>query len=309
MAARATWKGHLRLSLVSCAVGLHGAIASASTLKCHTINRETGNRIREEVVDSVTGEPVPKEDRVKGCEAQKDDYVAIEDDELKAISLESTHTINIESFVDRAEVDERYLDRPYYLAPEDRVSREAFAVIRDAMRSAKVAGLGRVVIFKRERVVLIEPYRDGMLATLLRYEDEVKSPAAVFEGLGKFDAPDDMSRLAKELIERNRAEFDPSRFRDRYEEALVALVRSKAGKAKGGKRGRGAAAKDEPVPTSNVVSLMDTLRKSLAAEKGGAGKSATPATKTVAKRAAKPATRGSAKAATRRGARSPRRAA
>lgn len=291
MAARATWKGHLRLSLVSCAVGLHGAVTSASSLKCHTINRRTGNRIREEVVDSVTGEPVEREDRVKGCEAAKDEYVAIEESELKAISLESTHTINIESFVDRAEVDERYLDRPYYVAPEDRVSREAFAVIRDAMRGAKVAGIGRVVIFKRERVVLIEPYRDGMMATLLRYEDEVKSPTAVFEGLGKFDAPDDMSRLAKELIERNRAAFDPSRFRDRYEEALVALVRSKAGKpkAKGGKAAKGA---EEPVPTSNVVSLMETLRRSLAAEKGARAKpSAKPAAKPAAKRAKAPAKR------------------
>lgn len=286
MAARATWKGHLRLSLVSCAVGMHGAVSSTSSLKCHTINRETGNRIREEVVDSVTGEPVPREDRIKGCEAVKDEFVAIEEDELKAISLESTHTINIESFVDRSEVDERYLDRPYYLAPEDRVSREAFAVIRDAMRGAKVAGIGRVVIFKRERVVLIEPYRDGMLATLLRYEDEVKSPTAVFEGLGKFDAPADMSRLAKELIERNRAEFDPSRFRDRYEEALVALVRSKAGKAKG--KGRKAAkGTEEPMPTANVVSLMETLRRSLAAEKGrGRRSEAKPSNATARKKTA-----------------------
>lgn len=300
MAARATWKGHLRLSLVSCAVGLHGAVTSASSLKCHTINRKTGNRIREEVVDSVTGEPVGREDRVKGCEAAKDEYVAIEDDELKAISLESTHTINIESFVDRAEVDERYLDRPYYVAPEDRVSREAFAVIRDAMRGAGVAGLGRVVIFKRERVVLIEPHRDGMLATLLRYEDEVKSPTAVFEGLGAFDAPADMRRLAKELIDRNRATFDPSRFRDRYEEALVALVRSKAEKPKGRGRKPGKVA-DEPVPTSNVVSLMETLRRSLAAEKGAAGKPA-PARASSPGRKKAPAKRAAAKRPTRRAA-------
>ena len=296
MAARATWKGHLRLSLVSCAVGLHGAVTSASSLKCHTINRKTGNRIREEVVDSVTGEPVDRADRVKGCEAEKDSYVAIEDDELKAIGRESTHTINIESFVDRAEVDERYLDRSYYVAPEDRVSREAFAVIRDAMRGAKVAGLGRVVIFKRERVVLIEPYRDGMMATLLRYEDEVKSPTAVFEGLGKFDAPDDMSRLAKELIDRNRATFDPSRFRDRYEEALVALVRSKAGKPKGGRKAAKGA--EAPVPTANVVSLMETLRRSLAAEKGAKTKSPPPP------RAARPAkSRGAGRPKSKRPAR------
>lgn len=269
MAARATWKGHLRLSLVSCAVGMHGAVSSAGSLKCHTINRKTGNRIREEVVDSVTGDPVAREDRVKGCEAAKDELIAVEADELEAISLESTHTINIESFVERAEVDERYLDRPYYLAPEDRISREAFAVIRDAMKKAKVAGLGRVVIFKRERVVLLEPYRDGMLATLLRYEDEVRSPTAVFEGLGAFDAPADMSRLAAELIQRHRAKFDPSRFRDRYEEALTALVRAKSAKAKG--KGRGAKAKgEEALPTaSNVVSLMDALKRSIATEKGG----------------------------------------
>lgn len=289
MAARATWKGHLRLSLVSCTVALHGAVSSTSSLKCHTINRKTGNRIREEVVDSVTGDPVEREDRVKGCEAAKDEYVAIEPDELEAISLESTHTINIESFVDRAEVDERYLDRPYYLAPEDRVSREAYTVIRDAMARAEVAGLARVVIFKRERVVLIEPYREGMLATLLRYEDEVKSPTAVFEKLGEFDAPADMRGLAEELIKRNRAKFDPSRFRDRYEEALIALVRAKAGKPKA----KGKAAKAaEPEPTTNVVSLMETLRRSVAAEKGAAPKAAKSARAAPSRKRPAPARKG-----------------
>ncbi len=237
MAGRSYWKGHLRLSLVSCAVALYPAVGAAHQLKCHTINRRTGNRINEEVVDAVTREPVPREDRVKGCEIAKDELVPIEEEELQQIRLESTHTLNIESFVVRTEVDERYLDKPYYLAPEDKVSREAFAVIRDAMREKNRAGLGRLVISRKERLALIEPFGKGMLATLLRAADEVRSPTATFEDIADFEAPDDMRELAAQLIERNSGAFDPSRFEDRYEKALLALVRSKARPA--GKAGQG----------------------------------------------------------------------
>ena len=267
MAGRSNWKGHLRLSLVSCAVALYPAVGASGRLKCHTINLKTGNRINEEVVDSVTREPVPREDRVKGCEAAKDEYVPITEAELNEIRLESTHTINIESFVDRAEVDERYFEKPYYLAPQDKVSREAFAVIRDAMREKGKAGLGRLVIYRKERVALIEPFGNGMLATLLRAQDEIRSPTAVFEDIPEFEAPKEMRAMAAELIERNAGTFDPSRFEDRYEQALTALVQAKAKpKAKG--RGK-AQADSSPTPTGgNVVSLMDALKRSIAAEKG-----------------------------------------
>ena len=264
MAARANWKGHLRLSLVSCSVGLYPAVSSTSQLKCHTINRQTGNRVKELVIDSVTEEPVEREDRVKGCEVAKDELVALEADELDAIALESTHTINIEAFCHRDEVDERYLEKPYYLAAEDKVSREAFAVIRDAMKEKGMAGLGRLVIYKRERIVLLEPYGKGLLATLLRYQDEIRSPTAYFEDMPDGEATDDMRELAKQLIDRATKKFDPSKFEDRYEGALMALVHGKAEKtAKTAKAG-----KTQASPTSgNVVSLMDALKRSIAAEK------------------------------------------
>ncbi|MCJ2057090.1 Ku protein [Methylobacterium sp. J-048] len=261
MAARANWKGHLRLSLVSCAVGLYPAVSSSRELKCHTINRETGNRLKQLMVDSVTGDTVERDDQMKGCEIAKDELVPVEDDELSEIALESTHTINIEAFCKRDEVDERYLDKPYYLAAEDKVSREAFAVIRDAMKKKGMAGLGRIVIYKRERVVLLEPYGKGLLATLLRYQDEVRSPTAYFEDMPDGDPTAEMRALAEELIARSTRKFDPSKFEDRYEEALIALVKGKAPKPAKGKAKAGA-------PSSgNVVNLMEALRRSIDSEK------------------------------------------
>lgn len=260
MAARANWKGYLRLSLVSCSVALYPAVSSTSRLKCHTINRKTGNRIKEEVIDSVTEEPVEREDRVKGCEVAKGELVPMESDELEEIKLESTHTINIERFVARDEVDQRYFEKPYYLVPEDKVSREAFAVIREAMKEKRVAGLGRLVIYRRERIVLLEPFGEGLLATLLRYQDEVRSPSSYFEEIGHFEAPEPMRALAAQLIEQNRAPFRPEAFEDRYEAALIALVRSK-------RSGKSAEAPTAAPQASNVVNLMDALRRSIEAEK------------------------------------------
>ncbi|GJE54842.1 MULTISPECIES: non-homologous end joining protein Ku [Methylobacterium] len=265
MAARANWKGHLRLSLVSCSVGLYPAVSSSSHLKCHTINRETGNRIKQLIVDSVTDEPVDREDQIKGCEVAKDDLVPVEADELDEIALESTHTINIEAFCQRDEVDERYLDRPYYLAAEDKISREAFAVIRDAMKKKGMAGLGRLVIYKRERIVLLEPYGKGLLATLLRYQDEIRSPTAYFEDMPDGNTTDEMRSLAEELIDRATKKFDPTKFEDRYEGALIALVQGKATKPAKGQKGSGT--KSRPQKSGNVVSLMEALKRSIDSEK------------------------------------------
>jgi len=275
MAGRSYWKGHLRLSLVSCAVALYPAIGASSHLKCHTVNRRTGNRINEEVVDSVTREPVPREDRVKGCEIAKNELVVIEEEELQRIRLESTHTINIENFVARAEVDERYLEKPYYLAPEDKVSREAFAVIRDAMREKNKAGLGRLVLARKERVALIEPFGKGMMVTLLRAADEVRSPTATFEEIADFEAPADMRELAAQLIERNTGAFDPSRFEDRYELALTALVQSKAKSASEGGT-QAVVSADAGPSTSNVVSLMEALKRSIRDDKTSSGSAKAP---------------------------------
>ena len=296
MAGRSYWKGHLRLSLVSCSVALYPAVGSTHHLTCHTLNRRTGNRINEEVVDSVTREPVPKEDRVKGCEVSKNELVPIEEEELQHIRLESTHTLNIESFVDRSDVDRRYLDKPYYLAPEDKVSREAFAVIRDAMREKGKAGLGRLVIARKERLALIEPYERGMMATLLRAADEVRSPTATFEEITDFAAPEDMRQLAAQLIDRNSGPFDPSRFEDRYEQALMALVHSKAKPA--GKAAKAGGAAEDAEPRSNVVSLMEALKRSIQSDKAGSSAMKESAKPVAAKAkaaevdAAKPAAKG-----------------
>jgi len=196
-------------------------------------------------------------------------------EELQRIRLESTHTINIENFVARAEVDERYLEKPYYLAPEDKVSREAFAVIRDAMREKNKAGLGRLVLARKERVALIEPFDKGMMVTLLRAADEVRSPTATFEDIADFEAPADMRELAAQLIERNTGAFDPSRFEDRYELALTALVQSKAESAsKGG--AQAAVSADAGPSTSNVVSLMEALKRSIRDDKTSSGSAKAP---------------------------------
>ena len=169
MAPRPNWKGYLKLSLVSCPVALYPATTTSERVSFRTLNRETGNRVRRQFVDEQTGEPVETEDQAKGYEVAKGEYIMLEDDELKAVQIESNHTIDIERFVPRAEIDELYLDTPYYLAPTDRVGEEAFAVIREAMRAEKMVGLARVVLFRRERVLMLEPRGKGIVATSLHY--------------------------------------------------------------------------------------------------------------------------------------------
>ncbi len=169
MAPRANWKGYLKLSLVSCAVELFPASSTKERVSFHLLNRDTGNRLRRQLVDSETGEVVDSDDQVKGYEVAKRDYVVMEDRDLESVAIESTHTIDIESFVPRAEIDEVYLDTPYYLSPDGKVAEEAFAVIRDAMRAKKVVGLGRVVLYRRERIVMLEPRGKGIAARTLRY--------------------------------------------------------------------------------------------------------------------------------------------
>ena len=283
MAARANWKGYLKLSLVSCAVALYPATSSSSRVRFHTINRPTGNRVKRQFIDPETGEPVETEDQVKGYEVGKGSYIYVEDEELDAIKIESTHTIDIESFVLREEVDERYLEAPYYITPEDKVAQEAFAVIRDAMRDKGKAGVARVVIARRERMILLEPLGKGLLATILRYPYEVRAEDAYFEDIPDLELPAEMRDLASHIIDKKTANFDPSRFEDRYENAVVELIRSKQ---------TGQPVKTESAPRpSNVVNLMDALRRSIDAEKPAGGAKKAPS-KTSAERAAgKPASK------------------
>jgi len=259
MAPRANWKGYLKLSLVSCAVQLFPATTAKERVTFHLLNRETGHRLRRQLVDRETGEVVEAPDQVKGYEIGKRDYVIIEDEEIESVAIESTHTIDIETFVPRAEIDDVYIDQPYYLTPDGRVAEEAFAVIRDAMREKQVVGIGRVVLYRRERPIMLEPRGKGLVARTLRYAYEVREDREYFEDVGEVAVGDEMLDLATHIIARKLSRFDPQRFEDRYQNALIELIKAKTGH-------RPAPKHEAPKP-SNVVNLMDALRKSIAAEK------------------------------------------
>ncbi|HTR12688.1 MAG TPA: Ku protein [Roseiarcus sp.] len=262
MAPRASWKGYLKLSLVSCAVNLYPASSTSSRVSFTTINRKTGHKVKRQFVDAETGEVVESEDQAKGYPVGKDSYLLIEDDELDKIELESSHTIDIDKFVPRSGIDDRYLDTPYYIAPSERVAEEAFAIIRDAMREEKVVGLGRVVISRRERIMLLEPFGKGFLGTALRYGSEVRSEDSYFEDIPEMKAPEELTELAHVIIERKAGHFDPKEFNDRYEDALVELIRAK-------EAGAPLRAPEQARP-GNVVNLMEALKKSVAASGGAA---------------------------------------
>jgi DNA end-binding protein Ku len=259
MAPRAYWKGYLKLSLVSCPIALYPATSSSERVSFNRINKKTGNRLKQQQVDAETGEPVEKEDIGRGYEIGKGQYLQIEDDEIEKIRIESTHTIEIDSFVPRTEIDDRYLDSPYYVAPTDQVGQEAFAVIRDAIREKGLVALGRVVVSRREYVVMLEAFDKGLLASTLRYAYEVREPAAYFEDIPELKLPAEMKQLAAHILETKASHFEPSKFVDHYETALVELLRAKqAGRIV-------EAPKDEPAP-HRVINLMDALRASIGAE-------------------------------------------
>lgn len=258
MAPRANWKGYLKLSLVSCAVELFSATNRAERTHFNIINRETGNRVRYQVVDAVTGAEVPQENRLKGFEVEPDRYVLLEEQELDEVALESTHMIDIESFLLREEVDELYLDEPYYVAPADKVGLEAFAVIRDAMRKKSLVAIARVVLRRREHLLMLEPRGKGILAIALRFADEVRNERDYFDEIPDIEVPKEMLALAQHILDTKKAKFDPSKFEDRYETALRELISAKDA----GKKPPRAPA---PRP-SNVINLMEALRRSVQAE-------------------------------------------
>src|SRR4051812_39839977 len=259
MAPRAQWKGYLKLSLVSCPVALFPATSATERVSFRQINRQTGNRLRQQLVDAVTGDVVDSVDKSRGYEVGKDQYMVVEDDELAELQVESTRTIDIDSFVPRSEIDLRYLDTPYYIVPEDTVGQEAFAVIREAMRGKDMVAIGRVVIARRERPIMLEAFGRGIRAVTLRYPYEVRGEDAYFEEIADIKIPDEMLKLAEHILDSKAAEFDPASFTDRYEEAVVEMLRRKQGGLPQ------PAAKGAPKP-ANVVNLMDALRRSLDAE-------------------------------------------
>jgi len=264
MAPRAFWKGYLRLSLVICPVELYPATSQAEKTHFHQINRRTGNRLRQQMVDEETGKVVDKEDKARGYELSKGHYVEIEADELEAVQVESTHTIDIDSFVPESEIDPRYRDRPYYLVPDGKAGAEAFAVIRDAMKDKDRVGLARIVIAHREHLLALEPLGKGILATTLRYDYELRDEDQFFKGIATPKIPKDMLQLAGHILDTKAAHFDPGKFKDQYETALRKLIERKAA----GKKIEPAAPPEKP---DNVINLMDALRQSLGGKKPSAG--------------------------------------
>ena len=253
---RPYWKGHLKLSLVTCAVALYPASSQSGRTRFHQINRKTGNRLRQMMVDSETGKPVDKDNKSRGYEVSKGKYVEIAPDELDAVEAESTHTIDIESFVPEEEIDKRYYERPYYIVPDDKSGEEAFAVIRDAMKDKGRVALGRIVFANREHIMAIEPWDKGMLGTTLRYDHEVRDAKDVFAAMGKPRIPAEMIELATHILDKKSGHFDPKKFEDTYELALRKLVKRKAA--------GGVIERAEPAEgPSNVIDLMAALKQSL----------------------------------------------
>ncbi len=276
MAPRSNWKGYLKLSLVSASIAIYPATSSSEKVRFNTLNRATGNRLKRQMVDSVTGEEVSTEEQIKGYAVGKDQYVQVEDDELSEIAIESTHTVDIEKFVPKASIDDRYRDTPYYLAPEDKVGQEAFAVIRDAMKKKKMVGIARVVMARRERIMMLEAFGKGIMGTTLHYPYEIRSDEAVFEEIPEMKLPDQMIDLAEDIIDKMSGEFEPDKFADRYENAMIELIRSKQAGLPAPKE------KHAPRP-ANVVNLMDALRRSVEGETGkGKGAKPAPAKKATA---------------------------
>ena len=256
MAPRPYWKGYLKLSLVSCPIALHTATSGSERVAFRQINKVTGNRLRQQLVDEVTREPVDSADKGRGYEYAKGQFIQVEDEELDAVAIEANHTIEIDKFVPHAEIDERYFDQTYYMTPNDAVGQEAFAVIREAMRGKEMVGLGRVVLAKRERVIMLQPWEKGLMGTTLRYAYEVRPASEYFDEIPDLKISKEMLQLAEHILETKEAEFDPTTFVDDYEKAVVEMLQKKQA---------GIAVPKEKAAEAprNVINLMDALRRSV----------------------------------------------
>ena len=254
MGNRPAWQGHLRLSLVSCPVALINATTKANDVSFHLLNPETNNRIRMVPTDPDTG-PVERSDLVKGYEVSKDEYVIVTEEELDEVKLESTHTLEIERFVDAETIDRLFWNDPYFLVPDGDTGIDAYTVIRDAMEDAGRIALGRVVMHTRERLVAIEPRGKGLIAYTLRTHDEVLNPAHAFRDIPNVKPDKRMIEIAQKIIDQQEGPFEPEAFKDRYETALRELVRRK-------EKGEKLVSAPEPEDT-NVIDLMAALQKSL----------------------------------------------
>jgi DNA end-binding protein Ku len=255
MAPRANWKGFLRLSLVTCPVALYPATSESEKISFNQLNKQTGHRIKYVKVDADTGEEVPNEDIVKGYALDKETFIEVSKEELEEIALESTRTIEIDEFVEKLEIDPRYLIRPYYLRPDGKVGHDAFAVIRETIRAMNKVAIGRVVLTNREHIIALEPLEKGLVGTLLRYPYEVRSEAEYFDEIQDVKVTKDMLDLAKHIVNQKSGRFDPDKFEDQYETALIDLINQK-------RAGKPIRPKERP-KGENVVDLMEALRRSV----------------------------------------------
>ena len=266
MAPRPYWKGYLKLSLVSCPIALSPATSSSAKISFRQVNKETGNRIRYKKVDSETEEEVPSDQIGKGYEVGKNEYLIMDDEEFEAVELESTHTIDIDQFVPFTQIDKRFYDQPYYIVPNDNVGVEAFAVIREAMVGKGMVALGRVVMSKRERVIALEPHGKGLIGTTLHYAYEVRNDSDYFDDIPDVKIEKEILKLAEHIVEQKEGEFEAEAFRDRYEEALIEIIRKKEANQPVKK------VAERPSAPRNVVNLMDALRRSVQGKSDDAAK-------------------------------------
>ena len=259
MAPRAYWKGYLKLSLVSCPIALYPATSEREKISFHQLNKVTGHRIRYRKVDAETGDEVEQAAIIKGFEVNKGEYVELDPEELEAVAIESKRTIEIEEFVPKTDIDEIYMRDPYFIVPDGEVGQQAFAVIREAIRKEGMVALGKVVFTSREHIIALEARDKGMMGITLRYPYEVRDQNEYFDGIEDEKIPKDMLDLAIHIVESKKGKFEPQKFEDQYEDALKDLIRKK-------QKGEKIERPKEPL-RSNVVNLMDALKKSVAADK------------------------------------------
>jgi DNA end-binding protein Ku len=277
-ARRAYWKGYLKLSLVTCPIALYPASSQAEKTHFHQINRKTGHRLRQQMVDEVTGKVVDKDDKSRGYEISKGKYVEIEPEEIKAIQVESTHTLDIDKFVPVDEIDRRYFDRPYYITPDSKAGEEPFAVIRDAMMDKGRVALAKIVLTNREHIMAIEPMGKILLGTILRFDYEVRDAKDLARSVPSPRIPKEMLKLASHILDTKEGHFDPSQFKDEFETELRKLVKRKAA-------GEPIEYKEPAERPSNVVNLMEALRRSV---HGGGKRAAALRSSSSSKKSARP---------------------
>lgn len=282
---RANWKGFIKFGEVSCAVALYTAASASERIAFNTLNRATGNRVKREFIDGETGDPVEREDQVKGYETENGQYIVLEPEEVAAVVPDSDKTLTIESFVPCSDIDTVYFDKPYYLTP-DKMGMEAYVLLRDGMKEAKVAAIARTVLFRRLRTVLIRPHGKGLIASTLNFDYEVRSSQEAFEAQPDVKSDPELLEIAELIIAKKKGSFDASTFDDRYEEAVAELVKAKI-------EGR-SLPKKKAAPAAKAVNLLQALRQSAGldttktkskrtAANANAGKDASKPKKAVAK--------------------------